>query len=100
MNETEAIKYVKDLGMLEFSLISDNSVHYKTLEPVIIEGNLYDINVVFYIKEDSIPTIFKFDSIDNMSSRDLQLAEIIKVNVGVMEDELYFSKYKQTIKNK
>ena len=95
MNEKEAINYVKELGMLEFSLISDNSVHYKTLEPVIIDGNLYDITVVFYIINGAIPTIFKYDNIDNMSSRDFQLAEIMKVNVGVMEDELYFAKYKE-----
>jgi len=95
MNEKEAIEYVKGLGGLKFNYLSDNTVTYEAVNPKYIDGELYNIKVCFYIKEGVTPTIFCYDNIERINLNHFQLAEIMKVNLGVLAGEIYFSKYKE-----
>jgi len=89
MTEKEAINFVKELGMMKLSMLSDNTLYFESLMPVMSEEMLYNVDVQFYIKEGAMPTIFGYDEITNFKHSELQLAEVNLVD----GDQLYFSEY-------
>ena len=94
MEKKEAQELVKELGLMKFNFLADNTIFYETIRPVKGYEELTDIEVSFYIKEDEMPTVFCYHDFCNLDFNDLQIQEIIEVKVADNSRKLiYFSQY-------
>lgn len=77
----------------EFSFCTDNTLYFNTLEPIILDGNLYSFQISFY--NDNGSCFFRHSSFDSWLEK-FKLAEVTKISEQNKESEtLYFEKYKE-----
>jgi hypothetical protein len=91
-NRQEVEQFFKN-QTFEFSFSTDNTLYFDTLQPIILDGELYKFQLSFY--NDNGSCFFRHSSFCNWLDN-FQLAEVTKISEQNKESEiLYFEKYKE-----
>ena len=93
LTNKEVDNLLEEIGVIRFELLSENIVYYKTVLPIIKDGEYYHYAVELYIRDGMQPDIFSHIKAEKLSPLDLKLCCIHQISMKENRKELYFAKY-------
>jgi hypothetical protein len=91
-NRKEVEQFFKD-EYFAFKFMSDNTIHFESLRPIFLGGELFNFSLSFYYED--CKCFFNYSSFNEWLDQ-FQLCEVIKTNEVTNEKEsLFFEKYNE-----
>ena len=93
LTNKELSDLLEEIGVIRFDFLSENIVYYKTLLPIMKDGEYYHYAVELYIRDGMQPDIFSHIKAEKLNPIDLKLCSIYQIGMKEDKKEIYFAKY-------
>ena len=84
---------LEEIGVVQFDFLSENIVTYKTVLPIMKDGEYYHYAVELYIRDGMQPDIFSHIKAEKLNAFDLKLCSIYQIGMKEDRKKIYFAKY-------